>query len=73
MNVKIRFYIEKIKSFIDLSNYDKEIIINWLNNNKFDKLFNLDLLKQSLTIFEHKMADNLSIPTYLINNTKTII
>jgi hypothetical protein len=63
------YYTIPMKTFGE--NIYKEKIIEWKNKNKLDKFFIINE-KDTLTIFEHKIADNQSIPTDFINNTSVI-
>lgn len=60
------YYTIPMKTFGE--NIHKEKIIEWKNKNKLVNFFIIDE-KETLNIFEHKIADNLSIPTDFINNT----
>lgn len=69
-NNNIIFYNKNILMFKDNKNYEK--IHKWLNNNLFNLQFKIRK-NHSLTIFEHKMADDASIPINFINNTEISI
>lgn len=63
------YYTIPMKTFDE--NIYKDKIIEWKNKNKLDKFFIINK-KDTLNIFEHKVADNQSIPTNFINNTPVI-
>lgn len=65
-NNDIKFYYKNMIMFKENENYDK--INKWLNNNRLNQKFNIRK-NHVLNIFEHKMADDASIPINLINKT----